>query len=70
MLDLSEFGDGSIPAITPAVGNMLAEGAGVCLESQGHALGVELVVRGGERGRPAVVIVVEFGTPIAEVARK
>ena len=48
MLDLSELGDGSIPAITPAVGNMLAEGAGVCLESQGHALGVELVVRGGE----------------------
>ena len=50
MLDLSELGDGSIPAITPAVGNMLAEGAGVCLESQGHALGVELVVRGGESG--------------------
>ena len=48
MLDLSELGDGSIPAITPAVGNMLAEGAGVCLESQGHDQGVELVVSGGE----------------------
>ena len=48
MLDLSELGDGLIPAITPAVGNMLAEGAGVCLESQGHAQGVELFVSGGE----------------------
>ena len=48
MLDLNELGDGSIPAITPAVGNMLAEGAGICLESQEHTHGVELVVRGGE----------------------
>ena len=48
MLDLNELGDGSIPAITPALGNMLAEGAGVCLESQGYAPGVELTVRGGE----------------------
>jgi hypothetical protein len=50
VLDLNELGDGSIPAITPAVGNMLAEGAGVCLESKGHAPGVELIVRGGESG--------------------
>ena len=50
MLDLSILGSGSIPAITPALGNMLAEAAGVCLESQGHVLNVRLTVRGFIRG--------------------
>ena len=46
MLDLSTLGSGSIPAITPALGSMLAEAAGVCLESQGHPPNVQLTVRG------------------------
>ncbi len=36
VLDLNELGDG-LPAITPNFGKALAEVAGVCLESQGHA---------------------------------
>lgn len=47
LLDLNDLATGDIPAITPARGAMMAEGAGVCLESQGHALGVTLQVRGG-----------------------
>ena len=46
MLELSSLGEGRVPAITPAVGNMLAETAGVCLEAEGHAPGVRLLVRG------------------------
>ena len=46
MLDLNDLGDGSIPAVTPALGNLLAEAGGVCLESQGHTQGVRLNVRG------------------------
>ncbi len=46
MLDLNDLAKGGIRAITPAVGNMLAEAAGVCLESQGHTPGVLLAVRG------------------------
>ena len=39
MIDLDELADG-LPAISPAWGRTLAEIAGVCLESQGHAPGV------------------------------
>ena len=40
------MGKGSIPGISGAVGAALAEVAGVCLESQGHAPGVRLSVTG------------------------
>ncbi len=46
MLHLNDLGSGEIPAITPAVGNALAEAASMCLESQGHIQGVRLTVRG------------------------
>lgn len=46
VLDLNELGDGSIPGITSEWGAMLAQGAAVCLESQDHAQGVMLTVRG------------------------
>lgn len=45
MLDLNELGEG-LPAITPFWGRALAEVAGVCLESQGHAQLAVLVIRG------------------------
>ena len=45
-LDLNELATGNIPAITPALGAALAEAAGVCLQQQGHAQGVQLTVRG------------------------
>lgn len=48
MLSLTDLGDGNIPAITPSIGNMLAEAASVCLESQGHEPGVFLLIRGGK----------------------
>ena len=46
MLDLNRLASGDIPAITPALGAMLAEAAGVCLESQGHCQGVRLSISG------------------------
>ena len=46
MLNLNDLGAGDIPAITPEVGNALAEAASICLESQRHTQGVELTVRG------------------------
>ena len=45
MLDLNSLGNG-LPAITPNFGMALAEAGGVCLESQNHARGVQLRVRG------------------------
>ena len=45
MLDLNDLGNG-LPAITPSFGMALAEAGGVCLESQGHAQGVQISVRG------------------------
>ena len=39
MLDLNDLATGNIPAITERLGGMLAEVAGVCLESQGHTPG-------------------------------
>ena len=46
MIDLDDLGTGRIPAITPAVGNALAEAGAICLESQDHQPGVSLSVRG------------------------
>ena len=45
VLDLSELGNG-LPAITPNFGKALAEVAGVCLESQGHAQLTLMTIRG------------------------
>lgn len=50
MLDLNDLGNG-LPAITPSFGMSLAEAGGVCLESQGHAQGVQLNVRGHSNSR-------------------
>ena len=44
-LDLAKLGDG-LPAITPAYGQSLAEAGAVCLESQGHEVGVDIAVEG------------------------
>ena len=53
MLNLNDLATGSIPAITSAVGNALAEAGAICLESQQHVPGVDLSVRGHhERGYP------------------
>ena len=47
MLDLNDLIRRNIPAITQALGAMLAEAASVCLESQGHVSGnVVLTVSG------------------------
>lgn len=46
MLDLNQLGSGNIHGISPPLGKALAEAGGVCLESQGHAVGVVLSVRG------------------------
>ena len=47
MLDLNDLTRRNIPAITQALGAMLAEAASVCLESQGHVSGnVVLTVSG------------------------
>ena len=54
MLDLSELGNSSIPGVTPALGNMLAEAASVCLESQAHQKPAMLAVRGYVHGRYAL----------------
>ena len=45
-LDLNHLGSGSIPGVSARLGAALAEAAGVCLESQGHAQGAELRVSG------------------------
>ena len=50
LLDLNELATGRIPGISPAVGMAIAEAAGICLESQGHAPGVILQVRGDSNG--------------------
>ncbi len=54
MLDLNELPFGRMPGITAKVGGALAEAAGVCLESHGHAQGVALTVRGDRQGRHQV----------------
>ena len=47
MLGLNDLATGNIPAITQALGAMLAEAAGVCLESQGHTVGNTVLVVSG-----------------------
>ena len=46
MLDLNNLGNSSIPGVTPALGNALAEAAAICLADQGHQPGGRLAVRG------------------------
>jgi hypothetical protein len=45
MLDLRELQKG-LPAITPALGEALAEASGVCLTERGHTQGTPLQVQG------------------------
>jgi len=42
MLNLSELANGS-PAITSAFGQYLAEAGALCLESQGHVQGKQMI---------------------------
>ena len=44
--DLNYLGSPAVPYVPSSYGANLAEAAGVCLESQGHAHGVEIQVRG------------------------
>ena len=64
-LNLNYLGSGSIPGVTARLGAALAEAAGVCLESQEHAQGVEIQVRGDVSGGYSV----EW-PPITEQARR
>ena len=68
LLDLNDLGSGRVPAITPALGNMLAEAAGVCLESQGHADGVQLCVRKGSAS-PAYTLTLTWPTIMEQADR-
>ena len=45
-LDLRDLGDGTMAGLSPQVGGSLAQAGAVCLESQHHALGVDLEVTG------------------------
>ena len=51
MLDLTDLDSERIPGVSRRVGASLAEAAGVCLQSQGHAPGVHLIVRGYSSNR-------------------
>ena len=51
MLDLNDLGTGQNPAITAAIGNALAEAGAVCLETNRHQPGVQLIVRGHANNR-------------------
>ena len=52
--DLNYLGSGSIPGVSARRGAAFAEAAGVCLESQGHAPGVEIRARGRIAGSYSV----------------
>lgn len=45
-LNLNDLGSGSIPGVSARFGAALAEAAGVCLDSEKHAQGMELRVSG------------------------
>ncbi|MYK68112.1 MAG: hypothetical protein F4020_00635 [Gammaproteobacteria bacterium] len=49
-LDLRDLGDGSMVGLSPEVGGSLAQAGAVCMESQQHEPGVELVVTGSIAG--------------------
>lgn len=51
LLDLNDLVSGRIPGVSQSVGASLAEAAGVCLESQGHTAGVQIVVKGYSNNR-------------------
>ena len=50
IINLDDLGDIVARGMTPAIGNRAAEGAGFCLESQGHFQGVNLQVVGDAKG--------------------
>lgn len=50
-LDLRDLGDGTMVGLSPEVGGSLAQAGAVCMESQQHEPGVELVVKGPVTGR-------------------
>ena len=50
-LNLDNLSNGKIPGITQRLGGALAEAGSVCLESEGHAQGVQLTVRGDVNNR-------------------
>lgn len=50
ILDLKFLSHGSVPAISKAVGAMLAEAGGVCLEAEGHNPTADLTVTGNITG--------------------
>ena len=50
-LDLRELGDGTMAGLSCEVGASLAQAGAVCLESQHHKPGVELVITGRLAGR-------------------
>ena len=51
MLDFDDLASGRIRTITPILGRMLAEVAGVCLESQGHSPDNAVLVVSGDLNR-------------------
>lgn len=53
-LNLDDLSNGKIPGITQRLGGSLAEAGSVCLESEGHAQGVQLTVRGDVNNRYSV----------------
>lgn len=53
-LKLDDLSNGRIPGITQRLGGALAEAGSVCLESEGHAQGVQLTVRGDVNNRYSV----------------
>ena len=53
-LNLEDLISGKIPGISQRLGDSLAEAGGVCLESEGHAQGVQLTVRGDVSNRYSV----------------
>ena len=53
-LNLDDLSNGRIPGISQRLGGSLAEAGSVCLESEGHAQGVQLTVRGDVNNRYSV----------------
>lgn len=51
VLDLRDLGDGTMVGLSPEVGGSLAQAGAVCLESQQHESGVELLFTGPITGR-------------------
>lgn len=65
MLDLRDLGTNIAPGITSAIGDFMAEAAGVCLERNGHPQDVRLGVAGSVNTSHEL-----RWTPITDVARR